>query len=109
MKNIGFRFTKPEDCNGIINKYYRGDNIISLKEIIKLTKTSENQKYYIYKKGVSSFEASLLTIEEIKQKFNIKNTKVLSIEPRSTGFGRCLDIEIEWEDLYELQRIYGNV
>lgn len=69
--------------------------MVSLKEIIKLTKLSDNQSCYIRKKGVSKFEADLLTVEEIKQKFNIKNTKVLSIEPRSTGFGCCLDIEIE--------------
>ena len=69
--------------------------MISLKEIIKLTKTSENQKYYIYKKGVSSFEASLLTIEEIKQKYDLNKTKVTHIGTRKASFECYLDIEVE--------------
>ena len=60
--------------------------MISLKEAIKLTKLSDNEICYIRKEGTNKYDAQILTINEIRNKFDMQNTKVTGIQPRFSEF-----------------------
>lgn len=70
--------------------------MITLKGAIKLVKLSDDDVCYIRKEGESKYEAKVMSIKEIKNKLDVKNTEVVGILPRFSGFDyRGMEFEIK--------------
>ena len=69
--------------------------MITLKEAIKLTDIKDRELCYIRNKGSDKNGGKYLTIKEIRDKFDMKNTFVTKITPRFSFYGDYNGIEFE--------------
>lgn len=69
--------------------------MITLKEAIKLTDIKDMELCYIRNKGSNKHDGKYLTIKEIRDKFDMKNTFVTKITPRFSFYGDYNGIEFE--------------
>lgn len=60
--------------------------MISLKEAIKLTKISDEEICYIRKENTGKYDAKIVTLQDIKNQYDMRNTMVISIRPRFSDF-----------------------
>lgn len=74
--------------------------MITLKEAIKLTKLSDDDICYIRKEGESKHDAKIMSVKEIRNKLDMKNTEVVGILPRFSEFDYCGMEFIEEEKRY---------
>lgn len=73
--------------------------MITLKEAIKLTRLSDDDICYIRKEGASKYDAKAMSVKEIRNKLDIKNTGVTGISPRFSEFDyRGMEFSIEEEE-----------
>lgn len=56
--------------------------MITLKEALKVTKISEDEILYIRKKETEKYQVEILTLKEIRNKYDMKNIIVTGIQPR---------------------------
>lgn len=63
--------------------------MISLKEAIKLTKLSGEDICYLRKEGTGRYDAEIIAVKDVRNKLDMKNTKVISITPRFSEFDYC--------------------
>lgn len=69
--------------------------MVTLKEAIKLTKLDDGDMCYIRKKGGSRYNGEWIEIKTIREKYDMKNTNVISITPRLSEFDyRGIEFEI---------------
>lgn len=70
--------------------------MVNLKEAIKLTKISDREVCYIRKANASRYDAENLSLQEIINKYDMKNTMVVSIQPRFLDGDYCgIEFEIK--------------
>lgn len=70
--------------------------MVTLKEAIKLTKLSDGDVCYLRKEGKTKYEAKVVSVKEIRNKLDMKNTEVVSILPRFSAFDyRGMEFEIK--------------
>lgn len=69
--------------------------MINLKEALKITKIAEDEVIYIRKEGFSKYDVDIVTLKEVRNKYDMKNTMVTSIQPRFDSDGEYCGMELE--------------
>ena len=69
--------------------------MISLKEAIKLTKVQDDELCYIRKENASKNDTIALTVDEIKAKYDMKNTMVVGIQPKNFDYYCAIEFEVK--------------
>lgn len=68
--------------------------MITLKEAIKLAKISDREIFYLRKENANKYDAEIFTLKDLRDKYDMKNTMVVSIQPRFLDGDYC-GIEFE--------------
>lgn len=69
--------------------------MVSLKEAIKLTKVQNDELCYIRKESADKNDAIALTVDEIKTKYDMKNTMVVGIQPKDFNCYCAIEFEVK--------------
>lgn len=71
--------------------------MVSLKEAIKLSKLEDDKICYLRKKKASKYDALVISVADIRKKYDMKKTQIVSIQPKFYFDGEYMGIEFEIE------------